>query len=592
MSISTIARATAFIWWTGFGLTATAQSQGPRNPASTGNNAGIGSTAWTIPGNSVSSNDTYSTVLTQGISQYLTVSNFGFTIPSTSGIAGIQLDVERSTSGSSDVALLNAWSTGLTKTVSAGINRCLLVAYAQENGTGSRDITALTYGGRNMVQVADYAAGTSGGFMARIEVWMLLESDIGLAGTTTIVPTYGGYTALEYCESFSAAVFQNVDQLTAVTSVQGGGALGNTNPHQLGAAITTLAGSMAVNVVTAGNNSTPGVTNGGTNTYTINSGYTEGTDQYFANTGVAPTSGACFQTAYKAVATNGTEQPQCTFNGPVNRWAMVGLTLQRARELDHAVKLMKGGTIGGADLASLATWPTSDAYLTYGGATTLWGLDWTPADINASNFGAAVAARVQNGTARVDHVRITVYYYSLLPIELLDFSAMPSGNNVSLEWSTASEHDNHHFIVQRSRDGVSFEDVAQVPGAGNSQTLLRYGHVDERPYAGTGYYRLVQVDMDGSLDPSPTVSVAFLAEDLSIYPNPTSDGAFTIHHPATEDLDVRVYDSAMRLVSRSALKYVDPIVHLGDLPDGTYTVVIHAGDELHASRVVKSSRTQ
>src|SRR6185295_5903293 len=98
------------------------------------------------------------------------------------------------------------------------------------------------------------------------------------AGSTTIAPTYaGGVTLTEYTETFSSVVYQNVDQLVPVTSTQASGAVGTTNPHQLGSAITTIAGSMAVNAVTEGNNTSPTAsTNGGTNTYTINSGYTEG----------------------------------------------------------------------------------------------------------------------------------------------------------------------------------------------------------------------------------------------------------------------------------------------------------------------------
>jgi len=60
---------------------------------------------------------------------------------------------------------------------------------------------------------------------------------------------------------------------------------------------------------------------------------------------------------------------------------------------DGPIKLVKGGVIGGDDLSTLANYPTSDTYLSYGGPTSLWGLSWTPADINASNFGVAVSAR-------------------------------------------------------------------------------------------------------------------------------------------------------------------------------------------------------
>lgn len=83
--------------------------------------------------------------------------------------------------------------------------------------------------------------------------------------------------------------------------------------------------------------------------------------------------------------------------------------------VDNVLKLIKSdGTIAGADKADRSThWPTSDAYVSYGGSTDTWGLAWSNADINSANFGVALSVEVDAGgdaTARVDHIRITVYY--------------------------------------------------------------------------------------------------------------------------------------------------------------------------------------
>jgi len=565
-----------------------AQSVGPQNPTVGANNTGIGANAWTSPGSILSSENTRATLSTKGISNYVVGSGFGFTIPAPALIQGIQLDVERSTTSVNNVALLNGWTTGLTKAISAGTNRCLIVAYAQENGNGSRDITAMTYGGRAMTQASEVMPGTPGGFYARIEVWYLLEADIALASGTAIVPTYGAYTAQEYCEAFSSAVFQHVDQFAPVIATQTSGAVATTNPHQLSAAIATTVGSMAINVVTSGNNTTPAVTNGGTNTYTINSSYTEGTDLYFANTVEAAATGACMQTAHKAISTAGTEQPSCTFNGSVNRWAMIGLVLQRAREFDHAVRLMKGGVIGGNNLASATAWPTTDGYQTYGGATELWGQGWSVADVQASNFGGAIAARVQNGTARVDHMRITVFYYSTLPVELLFFRAVQQGQRVQLHWATATESMSERFIVERSTDAEQFTAIASVDAAGTSNALIDYTLMDDHPLPGTSYYRLKQIDVDGTSTASPIASVHFDGQQLLLFPNPTV-GELTLNLPSGSGQEVRVLDSAMRLVLNAPLKEQDPIVNLEGLPDGTYTILVYDGHEWSAARAAKVS---
>ncbi len=88
---------------------------------------------------------------------------------------------------------------------------------------------------------------------------------------------------------------------------------------------------------------------------------------------------------------------------------------------DNIVKLVVGGTISGSDLADTATkYPTADAYASYGGASSLWGLTPADTDINASNFGVVISSNITSPgksscTVSVDHIRITVYYTGAAP---------------------------------------------------------------------------------------------------------------------------------------------------------------------------------
>jgi hypothetical protein len=78
---------------------------------------------------------------------------------------------------------------------------------------------------------------------------------------------------------------------------------------------------------------------------------------------------------------------------------------------DNAVRIIKGAVIGSTDRSAGGNWPGSEAYASYGGSSDLWGLTWTAADVNASNFGAALSATTTSGgQAAVDHVRITITY--------------------------------------------------------------------------------------------------------------------------------------------------------------------------------------
>lgn len=78
---------------------------------------------------------------------------------------------------------------------------------------------------------------------------------------------------------------------------------------------------------------------------------------------------------------------------------------------DVTARLVKAGTIVGSNYNDVIGWPLSDTdvYQVYGGATDLWGTAWTPAEINASNFGFVFSASGNTSDGRVDHIRITVF---------------------------------------------------------------------------------------------------------------------------------------------------------------------------------------
>jgi hypothetical protein len=111
-----------------------------------------------------------------------------------------------------------------------------------------------------------------------------------------------------------------------------------------------------------------------------------------------------------------------------------------------------------------------------------------------------------------------------VPVELLSFTAIPDGSgNVRLTWETATEHNSKSFFVERSRNAHSFQELAEVEGAGNSSVPRKYGWTDETPFRGVNYYRLRQTDLNGRTSYSPTRSVNIAAGGtlLSlVYPNP------------------------------------------------------------------------
>lgn len=566
---------------------------GPNNPASGTNSATTGTIAWTNPANILSSNNSYATVSATGNTNYLFAKNFGFAISGPANIDGIQLEIEKSETGPAAIVISDNWSDGLTKTISAGINRCLVVVAGFENGNSYRDIISMDYGGQAMTEIVDVSAGTSTGFSDRLEVWILLENKISLASGTTITPTYAASSLLENVEFFTSVVFRNVDQITPVISAITTANNSSANPHQLASPFNTVLNGMSVTGVICGNNTSPASASGATNTYTINSSFIEGTDIYISNPSFA-TSGICVATGTKLCTATGTEQPVFTFAGSVNRSAMFGFTLQRARALDNSVFLLNAslpvGTNGGFTSTS---WPTSDAYVSYGGPSDLWGRTWSVTEINSTGFGAALSAARSNGNLQVDHFRITVYSTSTLPIELLEFTAAPSGNEVLIRWVTATETNNDYFVVQRTVDGVTFESVDTLDGAGNSTQPISYSLNDRNPLEGVSYYRLKQVDFNGACSYSPFVAINFIKPtSTAVYPNPSVDGVFTfLQNDESTENEVAVFTTGLSLVKKVMITPGEKaIISIADQPDGIYFLIYFENGKQKVSKVQKISQ--
>ncbi len=113
-----------------------------------------------------------------------------------------------------------------------------------------------------------------------------------------------------------------------------------------------------------------------------------------------------------------------------------------------------------------------------------------------------------------------------LPVELIDFNVQEVQGEVLLNWVTASEENNAFYSVERSLDGVNYEVLSNLDGAGTTSEIQNYQYWDTNPQIGFNFYRIKQTDIDGSFSYSPVKSA--LVEDktklrLSVSPNPVSN---------------------------------------------------------------------
>lgn len=207
---------------------------------------------------------------------------------------------------------------------------------------------------------------------------------------------------------------------------------------------------------------------------------------------------------------------------------------------DETVRLLINGTPTGQNKAYTLTnaWSSgSFVAVNYGDSADLWNLSsLDPAQVNAANFGLILAVRrsVSNATPhqfpRLDRLTITIHFSMALPIQLIEFKGLPIGDYENkIEWSTASEINSDYFCLQRSNDGLSYEDVYHVKAAGYSQCMVSYSTTDEVATNSLNYYRLKQVDLDGAFSLFGPISLhnnLCKKNKAFIYPNPIQDKAF------------------------------------------------------------------
>lgn len=184
-----------------------------------------------------------------------------------------------------------------------------------------------------------------------------------------------------------------------------------------------------------------------------------------------------------------------------------------------------------------------------------------------SNVGLYVVAALRSTSAPLSliHPRIELLgkiTSSPLPVALSEFTATREAEGVKLRWQTATEKDNARFEVQRADDNLAFRTITTVKGLGQSASRQTYTLLDPEPHSGLGYYRLRQVDYDGTATWSPVVTVAAHQEVL-LYPN-----------PARTELNLRVPGAGT--VRYRVLNMLGAVMLEGAAPAGTATLNVAA----------------
>ena len=155
-----------------------------------------------------------------------------------------------------------------------------------------------------------------------------------------------------------------------------------------------------------------------------------------------------------------------------------------------------------------------------------------------------------------------------------------SRHKVRLDWATAFEWNNTYFEIERSADGFTFEKIAQIPGAGNTETPSHYTYIDARAMDEQQYYRLRQKDLQGNYIYSDLLTIKLdksLAPEIQLYPSPVRD---LVHIRLDEEMGKMFQLSVMDLQGSTIfsqefeLKAQDTTLYTGSLTPGQYMLTL------------------
>ena len=186
---------------------------------------------------------------------------------------------------------------------------------------------------------------------------------------------------------------------------------------------------------------------------------------------------------------------------------------------------------------------------------------------------------------RIDNVEVGCISCNL-PVQLLYFEASCNEQGeVEFNWQTASEKDNDYFVLQKTSDGIQFEDISQIDGNGNStlensyQVTLINNRLDQ------SYFRLKQVDFNGKTSYSAAISPTCSYEkgEIRIFPNP-SYGEFIISG-YEKNAQFEIYNNVGKQIDTISSVSYSSIINLSDQAEGVYYIRVISDFSLETLKV-------
>ena len=186
-----------------------------------------------------------------------------------------------------------------------------------------------------------------------------------------------------------------------------------------------------------------------------------------------------------------------------------------------------------------------------------------------------------SGWAKISNALINTFPPTPLPVTFIDLKAQWQGTHATLQWTTSSEHNADRFLIERSLDGIQFENIGEVKAKGSVYSSTDYHFTDRNAHLLTGikiYYRLKQYDVDQRSIFSKSVLLNNKGGivQYEVYPNPASNKIFIKTKAKRIKYEIR---SLLGQKMRSGiLENTNQTIDIANLPDHIY--FIRLGDEV------------
>lgn len=256
--------------------------------------------------------------------------------------------------------------------------------------------------------------------------------------------------------------------------------------------------------------------------------------------------------------------------------------------------------IGGANLNLALSWTIQDQSVDFNQLKTYishyvnnaWDTDPQFAGGKQTAASGGVFTVTRNGANDFSPFTVFSLPSVALPVEWISFEAEAMEEEVKLQWKTAWEDDNSHFVVEHSLDGKQFTAIGTVYSQGTGFAEQQYTFMHDGPSRGLNYYRLQQVDHSGEVEFSDIRSVQFKENSgnriINCFPNPAYNRLeLEISSESIPESPILIVNALGQLVQKIQPKDIQQSINISSLSPGTYKLILQDSNEISHFTFVK-----